>query len=97
MSIPPELIPDWPTTGFRQLTKSHLDDMPKITEGQIKKYFQFRMATDLKVNNDLKALVKGKALFESERVVACSFVVVNHVYFSGIVGAMFKKAVKYVI
>lgn len=61
------------TSGFQQLRSDHKIMLPKITEQQIEGYFLYRMADDREASGDVKALEKGKQMFESHRIIACSF------------------------
>jgi hypothetical protein len=46
------------------------------------------MADDREASGDVKALEKGKQMFESHRIIACSFHQSGqYTFFSGIVGA----------
>jgi hypothetical protein len=92
--LPPPLLPSWPQSGFKQILSSHRTSMPSLLQGHIKGYFQYRVACDHQVNGDIQALTKGQSLLESDRVEACSFVIVgDYIFFSGIVRAMMKKKV----
>lgn len=96
--LPDELLPDWPVAGFKTLTQLHKEIMPQLLEGHITSYVEFRMAVDRMINNDCKAIVKGKALLESNRVRAASFHQNgSFTYFTGIVQAMMKKKVHLII
>ena len=86
--LPEPLDPQWPISGFQQLRSDHKIMLPKITEEQIEGYFLYRMADDREASGDVKALEKGKQMFESHRIIACSFHQSGqYTFFSGIVGA----------
>jgi hypothetical protein len=84
------------TSGFQQLRSDHKIMLPKITEEQIEGYFLYRMADDREASGDVKALEKGKQMFESHRIIACSFHQSGqYTFFSGIVGAAMRHKVVY--
>ena len=54
------------------------------------------MADDREASGDVKALEKGKQMFESHRIIACSFHQSGqYTFFSGIVGAAMRHKVVY--
>ncbi|KAK6171829.1 hypothetical protein SNE40_018255 [Patella caerulea] len=96
--LPEYTIPQWPSSGFRQLVPEHRSTLPKIDRCQIDGYFKYRMVSDHGMVNDLKALQKGEKLMESDRVNACSLCEIDTgtcIYFTGIVTAAMKKKVTY--
>ena len=60
-------------------------------------YFNFFLMTgDKHAANDIKAMAKGKAIKESDRVLACSILLSGgQIYLSGIVAAAMKKSVSF--
>ncbi|XP_048772140.2 uncharacterized protein LOC125678072 [Ostrea edulis] len=97
---PPVLLPDpldvnWPTTGFQQLNSEHRKLLPSITREQIEAYFLHRLAGDNEAACDIKAVKNGELLYQSERVLACSVIIENDVFFTGIVSAAMKNKVTY--
>ncbi|XP_048253634.1 uncharacterized protein LOC124152775 isoform X1 [Haliotis rufescens] len=96
VSMPMQIIPDWPSSGFRQLVPEHRHLLLKLSEGQIEVYLNHRAAVDKLCMSDLKALEKGKLMFESKRIDACSVhISQGDLYFTGIVKAPMKKKVSY--
>lgn len=89
-------MPNWPTSGFKQLVSEHRILLPKMSRSQVEGYFKYRVALDNDMVQDTKALVKGQHLLESERVCACSVhITTSAIFFSGIVAAAMKKKVVY--
>lgn len=85
---------DWPASGFKQLTRNHKIHFPKLTTEQVEGYFRYRITSDSQATSDVKALEKGKLLFESKRVEACSVHVTRtDLFFTGLVRAAMKKKV----
>jgi hypothetical protein len=69
---------------------------PEVINEQIEGYFLYRMADDREASGDVKALEKGKQMFESHRIIACSFHQSGqYTFFSGIVGAAMRHKVVY--
>ncbi|XP_050388704.1 uncharacterized protein LOC126807882 [Patella vulgata] len=94
--LPEYTIPQWPSSGFRQLVSEHRSTLPKVDRCQIDGYFKYRMVSDHGMANDLKALQKGEKLMESDRVSACSLCEIDTcIYFTGIVAAAMKKKLTY--
>ncbi|KAJ8307414.1 hypothetical protein KUTeg_015498 [Tegillarca granosa] len=92
IGIPEPIIPNWPKNGFRSLTEEHQLLLPKLSEGQIQAYLMYRTAVDKASISDVKSIEKGKSLYESGRVEACSIhITQTDVNFSGIVRAAMKK------
>eukprot|EP00105_Crassostrea_gigas_P029744 XP_011451771.1 PREDICTED: uncharacterized protein LOC105345344 [Crassostrea gigas] len=95
-SVPAPVSVGWPVSGYQQLQKEHKVFLPKITKEQIDQYFVYRMAGDKQFTKDIKAVSKGNAMFQGNRVQACSVTVKdNSIYFTGIVGAAMKNKVSY--
>ena len=93
--LPEVNIVNWPDQGFKQLQKSHQENMPPLRLSHIDTYLRHRQASDGLGANDLQAMCKGKSLLEGDRVEACSIVSSKgHTYFTGIVRAQMKKKVK---
>ncbi|CAG2203849.1 unnamed protein product [Mytilus edulis] len=96
VNLPEPLEPQWPLTGFQQLRPEHKIMLPKLTTEQIEGYFLYRMAEDRQASGDIKALEKGKKMFESHRILACSFYQSGqNTFLSGIVGAAMRHKVTY--
>ncbi|XP_071139766.1 uncharacterized protein [Mytilus edulis] len=94
VNLPEPLEPQWPLTGFQQLRPEHKIMLPKLTTEQIEGYFLYRMAEDRQASGDIKALEKGKKMFESHRILACSFYQSGqNTFLSGIVGAAMRHKV----
>ena len=92
--MPDVIIPDWPDTGFRQLSKEHRPFFPKVTAEQLQSYYIYRLASDQIANDDIKAIQKGDKLFEGKRVKSCSVHRTQQdLYITGIVTASMKKKV----
>jgi len=92
--LPEPLDPQWPTTGFQQLRSEHKIVLPKVTVEQIEGYLLYRMAEDRQASGDIKALEKGRRMFQSHRILACSFYQSGqNTFFSGIVGAAMRHKV----
>lgn len=66
-------MPDWPESGFKQITEGNLGQLPAITEHHVTGYLTLRMTLDKMANSDSQAVLKGQLLLESERLEACSF------------------------
>ncbi|XP_062587298.1 uncharacterized protein LOC134248928 [Saccostrea cucullata] len=93
-SVPTPVSVGWPVSGYQQLQKEHKVFLPKITTEQINQYFVYRIAGDKQFTKDIKAVSKGSAMFQGNRVQACSVVVKeNDIFFTGIVGAAMKNKV----
>lgn len=85
---------EWPTTGFKQITQEHIELLPPINRDIITGYIRLRAAPDGRPNNDIKAMEKGQALVESERIKAMSMLLKeSHIYISGICDSAYKKKV----
>jgi hypothetical protein len=94
--LPEPLDPDWPGDGFHQLQLEHQIHLPKLTKEQIDGYFKYRMADDNEQISDLKALQKGKKMYESQKIYACSInVKAPSIFFTGFVGAAMRKKLMY--
>ncbi|XP_064607957.1 uncharacterized protein LOC135472402 [Liolophura sinensis] len=94
--LPEPTIPDWPVSGFKQLMPVHKLQLPKIRRALVESYFEIRMAMDKRAMSDLKAIQKGEALLDSQRIDACSVhITQKDVHFSGMVRAAMKKKVSY--
>lgn len=92
--LPEPTIPDWPVSGFKQLMPVHKIQLPKIRRALVESYFEIRMAMDKRAMSDLKAIQKGEALLDSQRIDACSVhITQKDVHFSGMVRAAMKKKV----
>ena len=94
--VPTEILIDWPTSGFSQLTLEHTisAQFPKISSAHIDGYFMHRMGLDKRAVGDSQALSKGKLMLESNRIEACSILHQNNeIYFSAICLAAMKKSV----
>jgi len=86
---------DWPTEGFRQLTNASIKLIPSLTSDTINGYFTQRLAMDDCKSGDSQALVKGRLLQQSNRVIACSMLVKEQETFvSAICRAAMKKGVR---
>ena len=87
--------PDWPSEGFRQLTTGQISHIPPMTYESIDGYFTQRLALDACKSGDSQALVKGRLLQESNRVIACSMLLKEQETFvSAICRAAMKKGVR---
>lgn len=53
----------------------------------------FSSLDDRQCTGDLKALVKGQDMFDSNKVLACSICIEEDIYLTGIVGASMKQKV----
>lgn len=94
VEINQQVLPEWPYSGFKQLTVEHKILLPIITNGIVEAYFKYRMAGDSLSCGDIKALEKGGKLLEGLRIGACSIrVSVDDLYLTGLVGAAMKKKV----
>ncbi|XP_048779437.2 uncharacterized protein LOC125682910 [Ostrea edulis] len=93
--LPEPLDVGWPVAGFKQILQEHKCIIPKITREQIEAYFLYRLADDRQCTGDLKALVKGQDMFDSNKVLACSVCIEDDIYLTGIVGASMKQKVTY--
>ena len=96
--MPEEVIVDWPTGGFSQLTERHITnkDLPPVTAAHIDGYFMLRMGIDSHAVGDAQALKKGRLLLQSNRVEACSILQQGkEFYFSGMCRAAMKKSVSF--
>ena len=94
--MPENVLVDWPTGGFSQLTESHITNssLPTVTHPHIEGYFTMRMGIDSRAIGDAQALKKGRLLLESNRVEACSMLHQDKAFFfSGICRAAMKKLV----
>uniref|UniRef100_T1IN67 Uncharacterized protein n=1 Tax=Strigamia maritima TaxID=126957 RepID=T1IN67_STRMM len=92
ISLPPEIFPAWPKTGFKQLSSDHKSYLQLLTSCNVICYMKHRIAADNEEVNNIKALEKGKLMYDGRKIEACSICVVdNDLYFTGIVGAAMKK------
>lgn len=88
----------WPSEGFKQITASHLGQLPPLTEETISAYLSVRIAPDGNPHRDLQALKKGRLVVESRKVEALSLLIRERVYWlTGICAASMKKGVDYYI
>lgn len=92
-------VPNWPTAncGFKQLIpKVQTEILQKFTKAHIDHYFVLAIAQDKELQLNKKAIEKGQKLLESNRVKACSYVIIeDKIFFSGIISAAMKKNVAY--
>jgi len=94
--LPDPVDTDWPESGFHQLQLEHRIHLPKLTKDAVHGYFMYREAIDCQTNADIKAIEKGKKMYESDRIFACSISVKSsNIFFTGIVGAAMKRKVTY--
>ncbi|XP_033727389.1 uncharacterized protein LOC117316737 [Pecten maximus] len=93
--LPDPLEVTWPASGFQQLMPSHRQQLPKLTREQIEAYFLHRLAGDNESARDIKSIKNGELLYASQRVLACSMLVKEDIFFTGIVSAAMKNKVTY--
>ncbi|KAJ8310006.1 hypothetical protein KUTeg_011871, partial [Tegillarca granosa] len=91
LEIPQPDIAIWPVTGYRQLLPEHRLIFSKLTKEQIDGYFIYRLKGDKQITGDLKALEKGKSMYEAEIILACSLQISSYfVFLCGIVTYNYK-------
>ncbi len=94
--VPKTTLPDWPSSGFEQITNDHQDVMPPITEEHVQEYFVERQLKDTLPSSNVKGLELGRDLLNSKRVQAISVCEkLDSVYFTGMVAAAMKKRLSY--
>ena len=77
-------MPNWPRQGFKSVTESNREQLPKITNAQIEMYVLYRQVLDK------QAMMPGKKM--EQQLEAISVVVTdNECFFSSIVSAEMKQ------
>ena len=93
--IPGPSITSWPEWGFKELSVSHHDMIPKLHKSVVEGYFVYRQVCDQAGAKDLKALAKGTRLLEARNIDAMSFFRdESAIFYTGIVRAAMKKKVR---
>ena len=88
----PEAIPmpSWPSSGFKSLTESGREVIPKITKEQVEMYILYRQVLDKQLNQDIAAMMRGEKM--EDKIEAISVVKKDSLCFvSSIVSAEMKQ------